>query len=192
MNIQDETFKFPFEDFLKVLDPEYLENEDSFSTFGLMFECALDEKSRQNLIESPMTEKRFNMVGVSDSVLEKQNTFYVIGAFLKLLKELNFTVEETLDENWDFCGHIMTDKRQLQVSVEFNYGESEVEYEIMFSDERDNTIQNFIKGEDLSWNFENVVGTLSPSHLYEDFETFLRDFRITWGRYRKFLKEKGF
>ena len=184
-----EQFPYDFDDFLKTLKVP-----DSFRTYGLIFESALEEEARKSLIEVAVTEKRNGMKGISDEVLEGQNIFYVVGAFLKVLSELGFQVEETLDDNWDFCGSMLLDEGQLQIAVEFNYGENAIEYEVMFCDEREH------KGHDSSegllmdilsggWNLPTLANVLKPSSLYDDLETFMRDFRGAWDKYKKIASQ---
>ena len=60
-----------FEDFLKTLNVK-----DTFRTFGLVFESAISEKGQQSLLQQGFTEKRNGVRGVSDDVLQDQNTFY--------------------------------------------------------------------------------------------------------------------
>ena len=187
MNDNNEELPHNFDDFLESLDKDV---EDTFRTFGLMFETTIDEKSRENVIKNSMTERRSNVRGVSDEILENQNTFYVIAVFLKLLNELGFQVEETLDETWDFCGSMLLDDDQLQVSVEFKYGQDEVEYEVMYNDERE--LKTGTGAEDLldsifngGWDLPRFNSTLSPIQLYDDLEEFMTDFRSSWSEYKK-------
>ena len=77
MNEIHDDEKFIFADFLES-ETALKGVEDTFKTYGLMFECGIEENARQNLIELPMTEKRNGVRGVSDEVLENQNTFYAI------------------------------------------------------------------------------------------------------------------
>lgn len=191
--IQDEE-KFIFADFLES-DTALKGVSDTFRTYGLMFECAIEENARQNLIEQPMTEKRNGVRGISDEILENQNTFYAIGAFLKLLHELGFRVEETVEEECDFCGVMHCDEDRLQIDIEFNYGEDVIEYSINFNDEREHTghtsaeefLEGIFKG---GWNLPKLTGVLNPSSLYDDLEGFMRTFRRSWSEYKKVLKEK--
>lgn len=184
--------KFIFADFLEA-DTALKGVADTFRTYGLMFECALEENARQNLIEQPMTEKRNGVRGVSDEVLENQNTFYTIGAFLKVLHELGFRVEETVEEECDFCGVITQD--YLQIDIEFSYGEDMVEYKIVFNDEREHTghkspedrLKGILNG---GWDLPKLTGVLNPSSLYDDLEGFMRTFRRSWSEYKKVLKTK--
>lgn len=192
-DIQDDE-NFIFADFLET-DTALKGVEDTFRTYGLMFECALEENARQNLIEKTMTEKRNGVRGVSDEVLENQNSFYAIGAFLKVLHELGFRVEETVEEECDFCGVMLCDEDRLQIDIEFSYGEDMVEYSINFSDEREHTghttPQEFL--EDIfngGWNLPKLTGVLNPSSLYDDLEGFMLSFRKSWSEYKKILKEK--
>lgn len=186
--------KFIFADFLES-DTALKGVSDTFRTYGLMFECAIEENARQNLIEQPMTEKRNGVRGISDEILENQNTFYAIGAFLKLLHELGFRVEETVEEECDFCGVMLLDEDRLQIDIEFSYGEEMVEYSINFNDEREHTghtsaeefLEGIFKG---GWNLPKLTGVLNPSSLYDDLESFMRTFRRSWSEYKKVLKEK--
>lgn len=181
--------KFIFEDFLKVLD-----EEDTFKTYGLMFESTLEVGARQNLCEMPMTEKRNGVRGVSDEVLQNQNSFYTVGVFLKLLKELGFRVEETLEEECDFCGTLWVNNYELQISVEFSYGTNEVEYNVQYIDNREkaNNAEDLLKeifgGESSKSGFNNY---LQPETLYDDLETFMRDFRKSWKRHNDHIKDQG-
>lgn len=175
-----------FEDFLKTLNVK-----DTFRTFGLVFESAISDKGQQSLLQQGFTEKRNGVRGVSDDVLQDQNTFYVVGAFLKTLTELGFRVEETLEEECDFCGTLWVGGTQLQISVEFNYGKEEVEYKVVFIDSRESSdLLSVIFGGDESCGtqFEN---TLKPSMLYDDLDTFMRDFRRSWTHHNKVLQENG-
>ena len=183
---------FLFEDFL---NHTIAGVSDSFRTYGIMFEETLGDPARQNLIEQPMTEKRNGVRGVSEEVLENQNTFYTIGAFLKVLHELGFRVEETVEEECDFCGVMLCDEDRLQIDIEFNYGEDVVEYSINFNDEREHTghtsaeefLQGIFSG---GWDLPKLTGVLDPSSLYDDLEGFMRTFRRSWSEYKKVLKEK--
>lgn len=188
--IINEEDQFIFEDFLKVLD-----EEDTFKTYGLMFESTLEVSARQNLCEKPMTEKRNGVRAVSDEVLQNQNSFYTVGAFLKLLKELGFTVEETLEEECDFCGTLWANNYELQISVEFSYGTNEVEYKVQYIDSREETgnpedlLKEIFGGSTKSNSgFNNY---LTPQTLYDDLETFMRDFRRSWKRHNDHIKEMG-
>ena len=49
----DNSEMFIFDDYLKVLNVE-----DTFKTYGLMFESTLEVEARQKLCETPITEKR--------------------------------------------------------------------------------------------------------------------------------------
>ena len=183
-------FPYNFDDYLKKIKAT-----DSFRTYGLMFETSLEEEARKSLIETNVTEKRNGMKGVSDEILEGQNSFYAIGVFLKVLSELGFTVEETLDESWDFCGSMLLDNDQLQIAVEFNYGEDVVEYEVMFCDEREHTghtnADEFLEGIfNGGWNLPKIANVLNPSSLYDDLETFMRDFRGAWDKYKRIVQQK--
>ncbi len=185
-NTQDR-MPYDFDEFLKVLNVS-----DSFRTYGLMFETTLEEQARKSLIEDSISEKRNGVRGVCDDVLDNQNTFYAVGAFLKLLKELGFEVMETLDEEWDFCGSMMLDEDRLQISVEFNYGESFVDYYVMYSDERETQgaellLQSIFEG---GWNLPKIEGVLDPSSLYDSLESFMRQFRSSWDSYKKIIKTK--
>jgi hypothetical protein len=188
--------KFIFADFLEA-DTALKGVLDTFKTYGLMFECAIEENARQNLIEQSMTEKRNGVRGVTDEILEGQNTFYAIGAFLKVLHELGFRVEETTEEECDFCGVMICDEDRLQIDIEFSYGEEMVEYSINFSDEREHTghtstddfLQDLFNG---GWGLPKLSGVLTPSSLYDDLEGFMLTFRRSWSEYKKTLKEKGF
>lgn len=185
--------KFIFADFLES-ETALKGVSDTFRTYGLMFECALEEDARQNLIEQPMTEKRNGIRGITDEVLESQNTFYAIGAFLKLLHELGFRVEETVEEECDFCGVMHCEEGHLQIDIEFNYGEYVVDYKINFNDDReyarnqspDEFLKGFFNG---GWNLPNLTGVLDPSSLYDDLEGFMLTFRRSWSEYKKILKE---
>lgn len=186
--------KFFFADFLES-ETALKGVKDTFRTYGLMFECGIEEKARQNLIEQLMTEKRNGVRGVSDEVLENQNSFYVVGAFLKLLHELGFRVEETLEEECDFCGVMLLDENRLQIDIEFSYGEDVVEYSINFNDEREHTrhtsAEEFLEGIfNGGWGLTKLTGVLNPSSLYDDLEGFMRSFRRSWATYQKVLKEK--
>ncbi len=175
-----------FEDFLKTLNVK-----DTFRTFGLVFESAISDKGQQNLLQQDFTEKRNGVRGVSDEVLQDQNTFYVVGAFLKTLTELGFRVEETLEEECDFCGTLWVGGTQLQISVEFNYGKEEVEYNVVYIDSRESTDLLeviFGGGDQQKSGFSN---TLKPDVLYDDLDTFMRDFRRSWTHHNKVLQEKG-
>jgi hypothetical protein len=176
-----------FEDYIKSLSP----TKDTFRTFGMVFEVGLDEEARKNLIENPMTEKRNGIRGVSEEVLENENTFYVVGAFLKLLQELGFSVEETVEEESDFCGSI-TLNDNLTISVEFSYGKGIIEYKVQYMDDREvQGEDNFLKALfDGGWGLPNFNNTLDPHNLFEDLETFMRDFRRSWDKYQKILKTK--
>lgn len=167
---------------------------DSYRTYGLVFESSLNEETRKHLIETPITEIRNGVRGVSDDgVLEKQNTFYTIGVFLKFLSEMGFTVCETVEEEWDFCGDITKDNFSL--TVDFKYGLEMVEYKVLLSDEREHTghqdtkefLEGIFKG---GWNLPKFEGVLVSDNLYEDLETFMRDFRKAWSSYKKIVKEK--
>ncbi len=190
LNDNADEYPYNFDDFLLSIKAK-----DSFRTYGLMFESALEEKSRKSLIETTITEKRNGIRGISDEIFEGQNNFYAVGAFLKVLSELGFEVEETLDESWDFCGSMLLDEDQLQISVEFNYGEDVVEYEVMFCDEREHTghtnatelLEGIFSG---GWNLPKIANVLSPSSLYDDLETFMRDFRNAWDKYKKIVAQK--
>ena len=186
--------KFVFADFLES-DTALKGVTDTFRTYGLMFECAIEEDARQNLIEQPMTEKRNGVRGVSDEILENQNSFYAIGSFLKVLHELGFRVEETVEEECDFCGVMLCDENRLQIDIEFSYGEDVVEYSINFSDEREHTghesQREFLEGIfNGGWNLPKLTGVLNPSSLYDDLEGFMRTFRRSWSEYKKILKGK--
>jgi len=190
-DIQDDE-KFIFADFL---DTALKGVGDTFRTYGIMFECAIEENARQNLIELPMTEKRNGVSGITDEILDDQNTFYAIGAFLKVLHELGFSVEETVEEECDFSGVMLCDEDRLQIDIEFNYGEDMVEYSINFSDEREHTghtstrefLEDIFNG---GWNLPKLTGLLNPSSLYDDLEGFMLTFRRSWSEYKKVLKEK--
>ena len=187
--------KFIFADFLEA-DTALKGVSDTFKTYGLMFECAIEENARQNLIEQSMTEKRNGVRGVTDEILEGQNTFYAIGAFLKVLHELGFRVEETTEEECDFCGVMICDEDRLQIDIEFSYGEDVVEYSIKFNDEREHSghndayefLDNIFSG---GWGLLTLTGVLDPNSLYDDLEGFMRNFRQSWSEYKKTLKEKG-
>lgn len=186
--------KFVFADFLESATA-LKDVKDTFRTYGLMFECGIEEGARQNLIELPMTEKRNGVRGITDEILEGQNTFYAIGAFLKVLHELGFRVEETLEEECDFCGVMLLDEDRLQIDIEFSYGEDMVEYSINFNDEREHTghqtptefLEGLFNG---GWGLTKLTGVLNPSSLYDDLEGFMRNFRKSWSQYKKVLKEK--
>lgn len=183
--------KFIFADFLES-ETALKGVSDTFRTYGLMFECAIEENARQNLIEQPVTEKRNGVRGITDEILENQNTFYAIGAFLKLLHELGFRVEETVEEECDFCGVMLVDDDQCQIDIEFSYGVDVVEYSINFNDERETSTPNellnrIFKG---GWNLPKLTGVINPSSLYDDLEGFMRDFRGSWATYQKVLKKK--
>jgi hypothetical protein len=181
--------KFIFADFLE----QTLKCDDTFVTYGLMFECCISEEGRQNLCEKPISEKRNGVTGISDELLLNQSTFYAIGAFLKLLKELNFDVQETKDTESDFVGTLFKDP--LQIDVEFNYGEKEIDYKVIFRDDREHSghkstkefLERILNG---GWNLPTIEGLIKPSSLYDDLETFLRDFRLLWVKYQSVLKEK--
>jgi hypothetical protein len=194
MNEIHDDEKFIFADFLES-ETALKGVEDTFKTYGLMFECGIEENARQNLIELPMTEKRNGVRGVSDEVLENQNTFYAIGAFLKLLHELGFRVEETVEEECDFCGVMLLDEDRLQIDIEFSYGGEMIEYSINFRDEREHTghtsTREFLLGIfNGGWNLPKLTGVLNPSSLYDDLEGFMLTFRRSWSEYKKVLKEK--
>ena len=176
-----------FDEFLEVLNVD-----DSFRTYGLMFETTLGDKARQSLIKEPISEKRNGVRGICDTLLDNQNTFYAVGAFLKLLKELGFEVMETLDEEWDFCGSMMLDEDRLQIAVEFNYGESFVDYSVMYSDERETLSADLLLDSIFSggWNLPKIEGVLDPSDLYDSLESFMRHFRSSWDSYKIILKNK--
>lgn len=183
----EDRMPYDFDEFLKVLNVS-----DSFRTYGLMYETTLDEDARKFLVENPISEKRSGIRGVCDDLLDNQTTFYAVGVFLKLLKELGFEVMETLDEEWDFCGSMMLDENRLQVSVEFNYGEYFVEYYVMYTDERETQgpellLQSIFEG---GWNLPKVEGVLDPSDLYDSLESFMRQFRSSWDSYKKIIKTK--
>lgn len=178
--------QYIFENYIKAL-----EVEDTFRTFGMVFETGLDEEARKNLTETPMTEKRNGVRSVSEDVLANQNTFYTVGAFLKTLTELGFRVEETVEEECDFCGTLLPSEH-LQVSIEFSYGSGEVEYSVTYMDFRESQgTENFLNsvfGD--GWGMPDFSNTLNPSNLFEDLETFMRDFRKSWGKYQKIIKDK--
>lgn len=176
-----------FEDYIKSLS----NTEDSFRTFGMIFEAGMDVEARKNLIETPMTEKRNGVRSVSEDLLNKQNSFYVVGAFLKTLNELGFRVEETIEEECDFCGTMLPNEH-LQLSVEFNYGEGVIDYRVVYMDFREsqgavNLLKSIFDG---GWGLPSFNNTLDPNNLFEDLETFMRDFRRSWDKYNKVIKEK--
>jgi hypothetical protein len=169
--------QYIFEDYIKAL-----KIEDTFRTFGMVFEAGLDKEARKNLIKTPMTEKRNGVRSVSERVLVDQNSFYVVGVFLKVLNEIGFRVEETVEEGCDFCG-IMLPNEHLQLSVEFSYGSGfEVEYSVLYISE------NFLNSD--GWGMLDFSNTLNPFNLFEDLETFIQDFRKSWGKYQKIIKDK--
>ena len=90
-----------------------LKVQDTFRTYGLVFDT-LKSQVRKNLISTTFTEKRSGVRGLCDEgLLEGQNTFYVIGAFLKVLNELGFNIEETVDDATDFSADITSSPLQI-------------------------------------------------------------------------------
>lgn len=177
---------------------EYLESlkdtQDTFRTYSVVFESALEDETRKHLIENSATEIRSGVRGVSDDgVLEKQNTFYTVGVFLKCLTEMGFEVCETVEEDFDFSANIT--KEPFSIEVGFDYCANHVEYKVIFSDEREHTghkdAKEFLEGIfNGGWNLPKFEGILASDNLYDDLETFMRDFRKAWSSYKEIVKEK--
>ncbi len=169
-----------FEDFLDVLNAK-----DTFRTYGLVFNTAISEDAKENLIKNNITEKRNGVRGVSDEVLENQNSFYAVGVFLKSLSELGFRVEETLEEECDFCGTLWVKDTELQISVEFSYGANEVEYSVVYIEKSNSSTEDFLKSifDEEKPARAGFTNTLNPDSLYDDLDTFMRDFRRSWKRH---------
>jgi hypothetical protein len=183
-------FPHRFEEYL-----ESLKAQDTFRTYSVVFESALEDETRKHLIENPVTEIRSGVRGVSDDgVLEKQNCFYTIGVFLKCLNEMGFEVTETVEEDFDFTSVLTHKNLSLEVGFDYSF-DNHVEYKVMFSDDREHTghkdvhgfLEGIFKG---GWGLPNFEGLLDTNNLYEDLETFMRDFRKAWGQYQNTLKEK--
>lgn len=183
-------FPHNFEEYLGSLK----EAPDTFRTFGVVFESALEDDIRKHLIENTVTEIRSGVRGVSDEgVLHQQNTFYTVGVFLKCLNEMGFEVCETVEEDFDFSANIT--KESFSIEVGFDYCANHVEYKVIFSDDREHTghkdTKEFLEGIfNGGWNLPKFEGLLVSSTLYDDLETFMRDFRRAWGSYKKIVKEK--
>lgn len=187
----DNSEMFIFDDYLKVLNVE-----DTFKTYGLMFESTLEVEARQKLCETPITEKRNGVRVLTDNILQDQNSFYVVGAFLKILNELGFRVEETLEEECDFCGTLWVNETDLQISVEFSYGEENIEYKVVYIDNRlsvsnsEDLLKEIFGGESTR-SRTGFFNLLRPNSLYDDLETFLLDFRRSWKDHNQLLKDRG-
>jgi hypothetical protein len=189
MTTDTEMPPFSFQDFLEAIGVQ-----DSFRTYGIVFEAGLKEEVRRHLIENDITEKRNGVRGVNDvGVLDKGDTFYTVGVFLKCLHELGFHIEETMEEEADFCGDFTRDT--FQILVDFNYGSDVVGYKVLFSDVREHQShenqEEFLAGIlNGGWGLPKFEGVLNPSSLYDDLETFMRDFRKSWGKYQKIVEKK--
>jgi hypothetical protein len=171
--------------------------EDEYPTFGLIFEEGISLEGRENLTTLPISEIRSGVRGISDNLLSDQNTFYVIGVFLKFLSELGFSIRETLEEDCDFEGSM--DLEHLQITVDFNYGHDCIEYSCVFSDHREhqNVEENLEGGKGIlealfsgGWSLPSFKGLLHQATLCDDLESFIYDFRQSWVRYQEIVKDK--
>ena len=170
-----------FNDFLGVLKAK-----DTFRTYGFCFEEGIDQAGRIFLCQKKITEKR-TLRGVSDEVPPNKGRFFVVGAFLKMLCELGFEVIETTEEETDFRGTLNHDL--YTIDVDFNYDEVGLEYHVKIMNETNTptAAEAFL---DYLLNPSNRLGfsgVVRHTHLYDDLDTFMRDFRGEWDKYQKTL-----